>query len=309
MIPHVVALGNFDGVHLGHMEILKNCYHIARLNNYISSIITFYPHPNKILYPNKQFKYLLQDREKIKYIVKNNIHRIYLWNFTKELSLLEPDNFLKQIVSLLNIKYIITGEDFKFGRNAKGDVNFLCDNASRYGYKYRMVNRIMYDYHTISSSYIKYMLSLGAVGMVKKLLGRPYKISGPISKGIGLASTKLKIPTINIKINDDNLALPAYGSYLVKIKIADSNYYGVSNIGVKPSVNIINDKAPTLETHIFNFNKEIHQGLIDIEFIMFLRPERKLSDLESLRQQINRDIKNAKYILKNQRGNRSDKII
>lgn len=290
-----VALGNFDGFHIGHKEIIKRCVDYAQDKSLIPTVITFDPHPKSILNHGLPHKCISTVEDKLEFIKSAGVKQCMLINFDLAFSKLHPNDFVqKYLINLLNAKALFTGYNFCFGHNKSGNSEWLYRNAINYGMYYESVSEVTLEYQKVSSSSIKRLLDLGAVETASKILGRPYRIKGIVEAGEGVGSKLLGMPTANIALNPQ-IYYPLLGVYLSKITYEKVTKYGVSNLGVRPSLNPL--KNPILETHIFDFEANLYGKSISVELLQFLRPERKFSSLDALIYQMKRDIISAKYAL------------
>ena len=294
----VLAIGNFDGVHLGHQEIINQCINLARDNNFIPAVLTFDPHPNHIVNSNIKKKLIFEIDQKITLLKNFDIDYLFVLQFNNEVMNMSSNDFIEKIlIKKFNIKGVVTGYNFHFGKDRLGDVNFLTKALSRYGSLCKTVDKFEEDYVEVSSSKLRDLISKGMVETARKILGKYYFIDGNISYGKKLAE-KIGYKTANIKLNKDFIC-PLNGVYLVQVTVkneTNNKYFGVANIGVKPTIS--KEKSVMLEVHIFEFDKDIYENYIRVEFISFLRPERQFSTVEKLKSQIKMDISFAKYLLK-----------
>ncbi|WHA04855.1 bifunctional riboflavin kinase/FAD synthetase [Candidatus Bandiella numerosa] len=293
----ILAIGNFDGVHLGHQKIINRCIDLAKKHNFTPAILTFHPHPSQFINGDGKKKLIYNNVQKISLIRDLNIAHLFILEFNNQVINIPHDKFVEDIlIKMFKVKGVISGYNFFFGKNRLGNTDFLKTTSKQYGFIYNVVDKFDKDFIEVSSSKIRNLLSSGMIETANKILGRRYFITGNVIYGKKLART-LGFQTANIKL-DQNYVYPLNGVYLVKVIIDDmqhTSYFGVANIGIKPTV--LNDKTITLETHIFEFNDDIYGKNITIEFISFLRPERNLKNLDKLKNQIKKDISDAKYII------------
>ena len=294
----VLAIGNFDGVHLGHQEIINQCINLARDNNFIPAVLTFDPHPNQIVNSKIQKKLIFEVDQKIELLKNFDIDYLFILQFNNEVMNMSPNDFIKKVlIKKFNARGVVTGYNFHFGKDKSGNVNLLTEASSKYNFLYNVVDKFKQDFIEISSSKIRKLITKGMVETARKILGRYYFISGNVSYGKKLAE-KIGYKTANIKLVKD-LVYPLNGVYLVQVTVkneTNNKYYGVANIGVKPTIS--KEKSVMLEVHIFEFDKDIYENDIRVEFMSFLRPERQFSTVEKLKSQIKMDINFAKYLLK-----------
>jgi riboflavin kinase / FMN adenylyltransferase len=295
-VPEVaIALGNFDGLHLGHRAIIKKTLEKAKSNNLKSALVSFYPHPLKIL-KNKQNINILTLADKIKLIEDLGIDILYIFAFNKKFSEISAKYFLENIlVKKIKAKEIIIGHDFIFGKNRTGNSKFLEEGSNSLGYKFSQLSALKLPGKDViySSSEIRNQLSEGKIKEANKLLGRNYNISGRVVSGKKIG-TKIGFKTANIDLSD--LHKLKFGVYLTKVIFNKKEYFSISNYGIRPTID--DSKKILLENHIFNLDKDLYDKKISVEFIDFLREEKKFNDLEELKEQINQDCIKAKKIHK-----------
>lgn len=271
-----VTLGKFDGLHRGHMLLIDRAVKFSRENDLSSVLFTFDL--------NKKSIYSSENKKRI--IEACGIDCCIVYPFDELTMNMEAQDFIKNIlVEQLGVKKIIVGSDFCFGHNRKGNVAFLKENETRYGYKVDVVEKLSIDDNVVSSTYIKQMLENGCVTDVEKHLGRKYSIDGIVSKGKQLGRT-IGFPTANI-IPEKNILLPRLGVYSTEVVIGNTRKKGITNIGNRPTVN---GDYVSIETFISDFNSDIYDQYIKVEFIEFIRPEMKFESLEALKEQINKDM-------------------
>ena len=329
----ILAIGNFDGIHIGHQTIIQKCLDIANQKNLVTGILTFYPHPRQLITGNSQINMIFDYNQKIKELRKLNISHLFFLEFTKELKNMDHDTFIKEIlVKKLQIKGVVTGCNFLFGKNRLGNCKVLKKAANKYQFIYDIVAKSTDTSMDISSTRIRYLLSKGMVEQASEILGRKYYITNQVIYGRMLGRT-FGFKTANIQLKKDYL-YPLHGVYLVKITIKDIQYFGIANIGLRPTIENNNflkqikklrqilynnfiikyftvfqrltkykqltslEQPLILETHIFKFNDDIYKENIKVEFLNFIRPERKFKNCQDLKYQITKDIKDCLYILK-----------
>lgn len=291
-----IALGNFDGIHLGHQALLNNTVKLAKNNHIASAVFSFRQHTMEIINPEKMPFLLITLKKKIKMLSQFDLDYCILFNFTKEYSKMQPEDFIKNVlVDKLKMKIAIVGENYRFGYNASGDVKFLKEASIKYGYNVNVIKHIKINDKTVSSSYIRDLIKLGEIEEANKCLGHYFSLEGYVTEGEKIGR-ELGFPTANIKI-DENLIRPNFGVYLTRIKIADNYFIGVTNIGFNPT---FKNRDFSIETFILDFNGNIYGKFIEIEFIKKIRDEIKFRNIEDLIQQINNDViyaQNYKNIL------------
>lgn len=311
---NIVILGNFDGVHLGHLEIINSAIKKARDNNYNVLLYTFRE------YPKKSDNLITTLNEKL-YILSNlDLDYVYLEEFN-DVCNLSPKEFIEKIlINKLNAIEIYCGFNYTFGKEKKGDVSYLIENINK-NIKINVINPVVYDVKRnlhkiiniedlksniddccwlISSTFIKTLIENGDMVFVNKLLGHEYIVQGKVIHGKKIARS-LGFPTANIK--NVNKKYPIYGPYGVKVTIEgiDKEYIGMMNIGKNPT---FEGEGINIETNIFNFNQDIYDKIITIKVLENLRLEKKMNSMENLKKQISLDkekwrkIANEKYRIK-----------
>ena len=293
--PSAAVIGNFDGVHRGHLEVLKNAKEFSSKSNLPLSVLTFDPHPREF-FSKEKTNFLLQTvLDKAEALSKNNIDYLINLKFDDLLSELSPEQFVEKVLSEnLSLKHIFVGKDFKFGKDRAGDIISL----KSFGLKYRIglssIKLKNQDGTSISSTKIRNNLKKGKIKEANELLGRPYMISGLVIEG-DKRGRQIGFPTANISLG--KLIRPAFGVYAVLIEgIENKVLRGIANIGRRPTVN---DRGVLLEVNIFDFNEDIYGKKIFISLIDFIRDEKKFDGIENLKKQIVMDVKLSKSILGN----------
>jgi len=293
----VFTQGTFDGVHLGHQQILAQMTEVAKTTGGETVVLTFWPHPRLFLFPeDNQLKLLQTLDEKLELFARCHIDNVIVLPFTKELSSIHPEEYIRDIlVNKLNVSVAIVGYDHRFGRNREGDIHLLRKYQEQYHYKVMEIAAEDIDEITISSTKIRNALLAGDVDMACKYLGRPYNFSGTVVKGMQLGRT-LGYPTANLQINDGFKLVPAIGVYAVKCHVDGREYGGMMNIGNNPT---IEGKAFSIEVNIFDFSEDIYGQSIEILLISRLRDEKKFQNIEELLLNLRLDEKSARDKVKN----------
>ena len=291
-----IALGVFDGVHLGHQKLIKLTVDKAKKNDGISIVVTFDPHPDKIINPESDISFLTTLEERINLIKDLDVDIFLIIKFDNKMSKMLPENFLSNILANgLQTKELFVGFNYKFGFQGKGNIDFLREYGKLYKLKTNILKPMVINNAIISSTIIKDYIKSGEIGKAKKLLGHDITISGRVISGKGRGRKLLNFATANIETSWDKI-LPANGVYLVEIKIDDEKYYGLMNIGFKPTFKEI---ERTIEVHIINFNKEIYNKKVVVNIFQRIRDEKYFSNTNLLKKQIENDILIASKMISN----------
>lgn len=293
----VVTSGTFDGVHLGHQTILSRINEIAQKVNGESVLITYWPHPRLVLYPDDtNLKLLNTFEEKAELLREQGIQHLLRIPFTKEFAQLTSEQFIQKVlINTIGTKKLVIGYDHRFGNNREGRFDQLVANSEQYGFTVEEISKQTVDSIGISSTKIRKALLSGQVKEAHQLLGRSYSISGRVIKGEKLGRM-IGFPTANLEIDSKHKLVPADGSYAVLVHLQDRILKGMLNIGYRPTVN---GKSKTIEVHIFDFNEDLYGQNLKLSFIEMIREEVKFSDIESLKTQLGQDKKLAEHLLKN----------
>jgi riboflavin kinase / FMN adenylyltransferase len=289
-----VTIGNFDGVHRGHIPIFQKLTREAHRENRNAVVITFDPHPKKVLRPEIRPFYLITTiEEKISLTEKQGIDAMVIIPFSLEFSRITAEEFVRGILwDKLRIKKIFIGHDYTFGKNREGNENFLKAFGKNLGFEVAIIKAFRISDKTVSSTQLRLAILDGDVGTAAILLGRPYNVSGIVVHGKSRGS-HLGFPTANIK--PDKVLIPARGVYAVMVNLNESQYPGVLNIGFNPT---FSDDELSIEVFLFDFSGNIYGEKLNILFIERIRDEIKFDGPEKLIEQIKQDINQAKAILK-----------
>lgn len=294
----VATIGYFDGIHLGHKEIINRMITDAKSNNGKTVLISFWPHPRTILYENTSVELILSEKQKINLLKKMGIDIFYVIEFTKEFSQMSALAFIKEYLeNKLRINKLIIGYNHSFGHKREGNFRFLKRNKENLSFEIDEVKKKEIDKNLkISSSEIRKKITKGKMRDARKMLGYHYHIRGKVIKGNGIGKN-INFPTANISLKDNNKIIPMDGVYAVTIHLEKRNFRGMANIGFRPTVK---GKNRTIEIHIFDFKKDIYGLSLKINFIKNIRNEIKFDNLKELEVQLNKDKYKATKILKNE---------
>lgn len=286
----VTTIGTFDGIHIGHQKILKQVVQLARDKGYVPAVLTLFPHPRMVLQKDDSIKLLNTIEERVALLTSLGIEAVIVKKFTKEFSNLSAKDYVKQIlVDELNTKHIVIGYDHHFGKNRSANISDLKAFAKRYDFKVEEISAQDIEDVTVSSTKIRTALNAGEVDLANAYLGYNFFITGHVIKGKGLGRT-IGFPTANIHNTATYKLIPGNGVYVVSSQIGDKTIFGMMNIGTNPTVN---GKIRSIEVHFFNFNENIYNAELKIEFLKRLRSEQKFENLEGLKIQLKQDMANA----------------
>lgn len=275
----------FDGVHLGHQSIIQKLKTIAEAKNLKSAILTFWPHPRKVFNPNDDLKLLNTIEEKKYLLQKNGLNHLFLKEFDEDFRNLTGEEFVKQIlVEKLQVKHLIVGYDHTFGKNRSGDFSLLKKMGPEFGFEVEQVEAVSYKGVNISSTQIRNALSAGNVIFANEMLGYNYSLSGTVVHGKKIGRT-IGYPTANIEVDDLKL-LPKKGAYIVDVFVKNQHYKGMLCIGTNPTVN---GTKVSVEVYILDFDEDIYDQEISVNFRDFLHEEIKFNGLEELMIRLDED--------------------
>jgi riboflavin kinase/FMN adenylyltransferase len=286
--PCIATIGTFDGVHLGHQKILQHLNTLKKKLNLQTALLTFDPHPRKVLFPEQRdLKLLTLADEKLHLLKEQGIDVTVVYPFDKEFANIEAEKYIAQIlIKQLNVKHLIIGYDHKFGKNREGDFQLLKNYSPKYDFTVEEISAKDIDNIAISSSKIRKYLEDGNVELAEKFLGHAYFIKAVVVKGKQLGKT-IGFPTANLKVMSPDKLIPKIGVYFVSIEIETKVYFGMMNIGHNPTVD--NTQQIKQEVNIFDFLGDLYSKTIRINFLKRLRDEKKFENLAQLVKQLELD--------------------
>lgn len=291
-IPSVnLAIGNFDGIHIGHQKIIQKLVNESKKMNVQSAILGFDPHPQQFFTKNYDGFNVIDEKTKIELLDQLNVDYYITMEFNSALASLSAHEFIENILSKkLNINNLTVGYDFKFGKNRQGDVDLLEQLSSKYNYNISIIEPVLdpLTSEIYSSSLVRKNIKDGNFERVSSLLGRNWIMQGTVIRGNQKAS-KINFPTANII--PSNLIKPKKGVYVVKVQYINKYINGIANFGVRPT---ISGKKLLLEVNLFDFNQDIYGKELTVEFLTFIRDEKKFDNFTLLTEQIQKDIQLAK---------------
>ena len=289
----VLTIGNFDGVHKGHLALFDKVMERAKAINGQSVVMTFDPHPIKVMNPGNGPPLITPIEQKLELISKAGIDVIICLAFTPEFASMSAEDFVQDILmDRLGVREIVVGYDYTFGHMRQGDVSLLREMGDRLGFRVHLTGPIHLDDAVVSSTSIRELVQQGNLVDAKKFLGRDYQICGTVVKGKGRGGRLLGFPTANLKPVDE--LIPRRGVYAVTVRVDDKNYCGVANIGYNPT---FGDDALSVETHLLDFSENIVGRMIKVKFIQRLRDEKTFGDVKELSDRITQDIEQARKLM------------
>jgi riboflavin kinase/FMN adenylyltransferase len=279
---HAITVGVFDGVHLGHQYLLKKLIESAQRRGLKGCVLSFYPHPSKVLSPGQQPCELTDPLERAERMLRLGIDRVVFINFDREFSRIRAEDFLKHVLfERLRCRYLLVGYDWRFGYKREGEVELAKEMGQRLGFEVETAEPFYKNGHIISSTYIRRLLHSGRLEEASEYLGENYWVKRKVVRGSGRGSS-LGYPTANLGPSE-NLCLKE-GVYAVRV---NEQFLGVANYGFRPT---FDGKAKVLEVHILDFEGNLRGERIKVEFLSFLREEKKFSSKDELIEHIERDI-------------------
>jgi riboflavin kinase/FMN adenylyltransferase len=288
----VLALGNFDGVHRGHRKILERVQRVAGEHGATAVVMTFEPHPPRIVRPDKAPPLLMTNAQKLEALAEAGLHGAAIVHFTPELSRWDPEMFVRTVlVDWLRVADVWVGANFLFGHDRAGNFSLLRSLGARYGFKAEKIDPVRYKDFVVSSTRVRRLIAEGRVDEAGALLGHQYYIDGAVVRGDARGRT-LGFPTANLCT--ENELLPPHGVYATTAAIDDVVRPAVTNVGVRPTVD--QSGRTSIETHIFDFDRDVYGATIRVGFVQRLRDERAFESLDQLRAQIAADCRRARVL-------------
>lgn len=295
--PVALTVGNFDGVHLGHQAMLAELARAARSRALTSCLMTFEPHPREFFAPDQAPTRLTSLREKLELFAAHGVERVQVCRFNYAFAQITAEDFIRRIlVRGLGVRWVLVGDDFRFGARRAGDLATLKYAASRLDFEVAPMGSITLDGERVSSTAVRNALVSGGLDRAARLLGRAYSISGRIVRGDGLGR-KLGFPTANVQLKHNRP--PLTGIFAVEVAgVGDPPQRGVASLGVRPTV--VQQGQPVLEVHLLDFDGPLYGRHVRVDFLHKFRDEKKFADLATLTRQIAIDVENAKAFFNRQ---------
>ncbi|HEX4002786.1 MAG TPA: bifunctional riboflavin kinase/FAD synthetase [Candidatus Acidoferrales bacterium] len=287
--PAIVTIGNFDGVHLGHQRILRTVCELARQAGCKSAVLTFFPHPARVLRPAEAPPLLMTLDQRIAAIEALGVDIAFVLPFDLHLAAVSAEDFVRRfLVDTMHARALLVGGNFRFGHKQAGDVRLLVQLGQRWGFDVKTLPPVIKDGIVVSSTAIRGALREGRVEDARDLLGRAYALAGEIRTGTG-QGRKLVVPTLNLATEQE--MLPKNGVYATEVAVGGKTYRAATNVGMRPTFDGV---RITIESHLFDFDETLTSGKMEVHFWTRLRDEQKFSGPDALRRQVLRDIDEAR---------------
>lgn len=288
----VLALGNFDGMHRGHLKIIERVRRGAEERGASAVAMTFDPHPSTIVRPDKAPPLLMTKPEKLEALARAGMHGVAIVRFTPELALWDPETFVRRVlVEWLHVAEVWVGANFLFGHDRAGNFSMLRSLGARYGFRAEKIDPVRYKDFVVSSTRIRRLISEGRVDEAGALLGHYYSIDGTVVQG-SQRGRVLGFPTANLC--SDNALVPPSGVYATVTLLDGVAHPSVTNIGSRPTFE--NNETIVIETHVMNFSRELYGERLRLAFVQRLRDEKKFDGIEALKAQIDADRREAEML-------------
>lgn len=279
-----IALGSFDGLHKGHLSLIKKAVELAKENHCKSMVYTFKNHPMNVINKDRVPKLIQSNKVKITILEREKVDILNFVNFNKEYMKIKPEEFIQKILEFYNVKGIIVGFNYKFGYKNQGNIELLKKLSKVYDFELFVCEPVKYNEDIISSSYIRKLIQNGNLDKVPPLLNRPFSIEGIVVEGKKLGR-RIGFPTINLKFNEE-MIIPKRGVYFTAVEYSGKIFKGITNVGFNPTVN---GTSLNIETYLLDFNKEIYGEEVNVYFLERIRDEEKFKSLDLLIQTLKKD--------------------
>ena len=290
----VITIGTFDGVHVGHQRIIEMLNLLKNKESEDSLILTFFPHPRRVLDQSNDIKMLTTLEEKIELLDHFKLDRLIIEPFTREFSRLTALEFVRDIlVNQLHLKKLVIGYDHHFGKNREGNFEQLAEYGELYDFEVIEIPAQEIQDVAVSSTKVRKAIEIGDMETANTYLGYPYRLTGTIVSGKGLGR-KMNFPTVNLSIVEDYKLIPLRGVYVVRTMVGDKQVFGMMNIGYRPTVG---GQGQTIEIHLLDFDGDLYGSKMQIEILSRLRDERKFESMHELGSQLKKDETNTRNYL------------
>lgn len=279
-----VALGSFDGIHMGHMSLINKTVELAQKNNAKSIVYTFKNHPREVINKDASIELLMDNDEKYNVLKENDIDIIKFQEFSKDFMQKSSEEFVRDLVEEFNVKGIVVGFNYRFGYKNSGDVNLLEKLSTKYNYELYVMPAFTYNNLVVSSTEIRNLIKEGSIEKANIMLGRAYTLHGTVERGKQIGRT-IGFPTANLKYNFKKI-LPKEGVYYTAVLVNNTLYKAITNIGNNPTVN---GSKITVESYLLDFDEDIYDKEIKVYFLKYIRGVHKFNSLDELREQLQKD--------------------
>jgi riboflavin kinase/FMN adenylyltransferase len=290
-IPVALTIGNFDGVHLGHQAMLQRTEDAAKKRGLPACVMTFEPHPRELFTPDQAPTRLTSLREKLELFESYGIDQVFICRFNRAFASMPADDFAARILRThLQTRWMLIGDDFRFGAKRAGDIGLLRAASAPLGAEVEEMHSVTAESLRVSSTAVRDALASGDMALATRLLGRPYSISGRVEHGDNIGH-KIGFPTANVQLKHNRP--PVWGIFAVEVHgLGETPLQGAASLGVRPTVT--NSGRPKLEVHLFDFDQQIYNRHVRVDFLHKLRDEMKFPNMETLTAQIAADVENTK---------------
>ena len=290
--PRAIALGYFDGVHLGHQALMERAVERAKQIGGTSAVFTFDVHPDSVVL-GRQVPLLTANayrREEIKTL--GGVDEVIFGHFDEHMQHMDWRDFIhKMLIGQFGARWIISGRNNRFGYKGQGNAEGMAEECKKAGIGYDCIEDIKVDGIVVSSTYIRQLISQGDMEGAARFLGHPYTVTGVVEHGRRVGTSVLKVPTVNLALPPE-MALRPYGVYATRVLVGGKSYIAATNIGIKPT--FIDGGAPTIEPHLLDFAGDLYGKMIHVELHKFLRPEKRFESAEALRAAIDENVKQTR---------------
>ena len=282
----IVTIGTFDGVHLGHQQILKQLIDTSQQSKLKSVLLTFFPHPRMVLQPDIPMRLIQTIEEREKALRKTGLDYLVIHPFSEKFSRLSADDYVKQIlVDKLNVRKVVVGYDHRFGRNRTASLEDMYNYADIYDFEVIEIDAKKIKSTAVSSTKIRKAIDEGDIALANSYLGDPFTLEGVVVHG-DKRGRELSYPTANIELQNKHKIIPKQGVYLIQSDLDNQVVYGMMNIGTKPTFDTTN---PSIEVHFFDWNGDLYNQPLQVKLLKWVREEQKFDSVEELQAQIHAD--------------------
>ena len=282
----ILSIGTFDGLHIGHQKIIKKLVKLAREHDQAATILTFFPHPRRVLQKERELKLIDTLDEKKKLLKTLGVDNLIIHPFSKSFSRLSAREFCRDILAdQLKVGNLLIGYDHRFGKNREATTDDLITFGKLYDFTVQIIPAQLSNEITVSSTKVRKAIEEGDFEQVHQFLGRFFELQGTVIKGEGIGRT-IQFPTANIQINESYKIIPPRGVYLVKVETDSNRWGGMMNIGIRPT---LEGENQTLEVHLFDCESDLYNKKLRISFLQKIREEQKFDSIEELKNQLEKD--------------------